>query len=94
MQMSTCTIMVDVPRGHLPDHVAQVVRGLRPKVYDVSLNGYRAVPFSVAVVGKEVHMTLHGLSGNDATTVWGRVHDDLYSHQLRCSLRAPQDIAA
>jgi hypothetical protein len=89
-----CTIIIAVPKHRSAFDVALAVRSLRPKVYDYSLVGYRQLDFTVAERGKEVHMTIQGVTGNDATNVFGQVNDDLYSHQLSCVLYAPVARAA
>jgi hypothetical protein len=83
----SCTLIVTVPKHRsVPDVAHELRRELRPKVYDCTLGGYRPLEFSVAERGKEVHMTIHGVTGSDATTVWGQVSDDLYGRQLSCVL--------
>lgn len=91
----TCTIIVAVPKNSLAQHVALTMRNhLRPKVYDFSKGGYRELKFDVVEQGKEVILTVHGVSGSDATTVWGQMSDELYSRQLTCTFKAPQAQAA
>jgi len=91
----TCALIVTVPKHRSAQDVALELRAeLRPKVYDCTLGGYRPLEFTVAERGKEVHMTIHGVTGSDATTVWGQVNDDLYGRQLSCVLQAPVRKAA
>ena len=91
----SCNIIVAVPKHRLASDVAMTVRGLRPRVYDNTLCGYRQLEFTVVERNRnEVEMTIHGVSGSDATTVWGQVSDDLYGRQLSCTLRAPMTQAA
>lgn len=93
-----CTIIVAVPKHRSTQDVAKVVKDLRPTVFDPTIHvgrgGYRPLEFSVAERGKEVHMTIHGVTGSDATTVWGQVNDDLYGRQLSCVLHVQAAKAA
>ncbi len=83
--MTCCTLIVAVPKHRSAQDVAlELRRELRPKVYDCTFGGYRPLEFSVAERGKEVHLTILGVTGSDATTVWGQVSDDLYGRQLSC----------
>ncbi len=90
-----CTIAIAVPKGRTAADVALQLRGkLRPKVYDCSRSGYRELKFDVVERGKEVLMTIHGVSGNEETDAWGYVDDNLKSLQLSCTLQAPVQKAA
>ncbi len=83
----SCTLIVTVPKHRsAPDVALELRRELLPKVYDCTLGGYRGLSFDVTERGKEVVMTIHGVTGSDATTVWGQVSDDLYGRQLSCVL--------
>lgn len=103
MTSTTYTLVISLKNGKSIEEVCSMAVGLRPRVYDGQLGGYRSLVyvesgakppekgayFRVEPHDAEVHLIMVGINGSDATSLWGAVKDEVFSKTgLSCSFKS------